>query len=174
MRDKMLLNSTGRRILKQRPLITKELMNPLSQLPVNTFGRHYYDFMITNGLDADSRAPIQYIQDEELAYVMLRYRQIHDFWHVLFDLKDISVETEILLKSIEFMQTGLMMNFLSAVVGPLRLNSYQRERLLKSRLPWALQVGDSIPFLLNVYYEEHFEMDLHELRRKLGIWLQEI
>lgn len=41
-------------------------------------------------LDVDGRASIKYIDDPELAYVMLRYRQVHDFWHVLSGL-DISI-----------------------------------------------------------------------------------
>lgn len=46
--------------------------------------------MKRHGFGVDSRAPVRFIDDPELAYVMLRYRQVHDFWHVLSGL-DISV-----------------------------------------------------------------------------------
>ena len=32
--------------------------------------------------------PVALVDDEELAYVLLSYRQVHDFWHVLVRLAD--------------------------------------------------------------------------------------
>ena len=54
----------------------------LSKLPSNTFGHHYYQFMSSNGLSAQ-RAQTKFVEDEELAYVMTRYRENHDFLHTL-------------------------------------------------------------------------------------------
>ena len=51
-----------------------------------TFGRAYGAFMGRHGFDADDRSPVTLVDDEELAYVLLRYRQVHDYWHVLFGL----------------------------------------------------------------------------------------
>ena len=31
----------------------------------------------------DERSPVHFVDDPELAYVMRRYREAHDFWHVL-------------------------------------------------------------------------------------------
>jgi ubiquinone biosynthesis protein COQ4 len=41
-----------------------------------TFGETYAAFMLRNGFDPDERSPVQYIDDSELAYIMLRYRQV--------------------------------------------------------------------------------------------------
>ena len=53
------------------------------------------------------RPAVRFVDDLELAYVMARYRQVHDFWHVLSGLET-DVFGEIALKWFEFMQTGTM------------------------------------------------------------------
>ena len=109
---------------------------------------------------------MKYIDNNELAYVMLRYRQIHDFWHVLTGL-GVSVEEEIALKWLEFTQTGLPMTMLSAFVGPLRLSQEERTRL-NNWIPWAIQCGGTSQFMLNIYYEELLQRNLNDVRQSLG------
>ncbi|KAH9276919.1 hypothetical protein BASA83_000431 [Batrachochytrium salamandrivorans] len=77
IRDKMLLDPTGRRILRERPLISSQSLDleRLRNLPANTFGRSYIAFLDKHNVTPDSRDEVKYIEDEELAYVMLRYRQ---------------------------------------------------------------------------------------------------
>jgi ubiquinone biosynthesis protein Coq4 len=41
---------------------------------------------------------VRFVDDEELAYVAQRYREIHDFMHVLLGLNSISVHDEIAVK----------------------------------------------------------------------------
>jgi ubiquinone biosynthesis protein COQ4 len=65
---------------------------------------------------------VRFVNDEELAYIMLRYRQVHDFWHVLAGLPP-SVLAEIALKWFELSVTGLPVCALSSFVGPLRLSA---------------------------------------------------
>lgn len=60
------------------------------------------------------------IDQPELAYAMTRYREIHDFLHVLTGLPP-TVEGELALKTLEAVQTGLPMAALSAIAGPLSL-----------------------------------------------------
>ena len=62
------------------------------------------------------------MDDAELAYVMQRFRELHDFWHVLFDLPPTEFG-EIILKHVEMTQTKLPVCALSAFMGPLRLDS---------------------------------------------------
>lgn len=44
-----------------------------------------------------------FVDDEELAYVITRAREVHDFWHVLFDCHT-NVFGELALKGLEFVQ----------------------------------------------------------------------
>jgi ubiquinone biosynthesis protein COQ4 len=85
LRDSMLVHKTGRKILRTRPLINVETIDfeKLSTLKQSTFGYAYYRFVKDNNVSPMDRVDVKYIDDEELAYVMLRYRQTHDFFHVL-------------------------------------------------------------------------------------------
>ncbi|KAH6688813.1 ubiquinone biosynthesis protein Coq4, partial [Leptodontidium sp. MPI-SDFR-AT-0119] len=53
----------------------------------------------------DERDSVQYIDDEECAYVMQRYRECHDIVHSVLGIPGAFVEGEVALKSFEFMNT---------------------------------------------------------------------
>lgn len=38
------------------------------------------------GFDPDARRPVNFVDDVELAYVMLRYRQLHDLTHTILGM----------------------------------------------------------------------------------------
>jgi len=82
---KMLSDATGSRILKEQPRITSEIINfdKLGELPENTFGRKYADMMNRLGITPDSRKPVRFVEDPQHAYIMQRYRETHDFCHLL-------------------------------------------------------------------------------------------
>jgi len=170
---KMQQDLGGRRILSEKPYINSDTlkMKDLSLLPTNTFGYGYYQFMNDRGFEADDRTRVKFIDSEELVYVMQRYREVHDFWHVLSGL-DTTVLDELGLKALEFLQTGLPMCALSSFFGPIRLTMYERYLFIKYYLPWAVKTHNSIPFLMNIYFEELLEEDLETLKRKLGFHFQ--
>ncbi|CAG8511345.1 10802_t:CDS:2 [Funneliformis caledonium] len=172
MRDHMLRDKTGRRILRERPRIHSSTIDIpyLSSLPLGTFGKEYTNFLDGQNVTPDTRVKVQYIYDDELAYVMQRYRECHDFFHALTKLPA-NVEGELALKWFELAQTGMPMTLLSSIFGPLKLSSKERERLFKKYVPWALQCGSQCKFLLNVYYEEHWNKNIDEMRNELGIYL---
>ncbi len=74
-------------------------------MPEGSFGRAYANFMGTRSFRADDRPPVRFIADPELAYVALRARQVHDFWHVLFACPT-TVLGELAIKAIEFVQVA--------------------------------------------------------------------
>jgi len=45
------------------------------------------------------------VDDEELAYVLTRMREVHDFWHVLFEC-DTTVMSELAVKALEFVHVS--------------------------------------------------------------------
>ncbi|KAJ3269056.1 Ubiquinone biosynthesis protein [Terramyces sp. JEL0728] len=170
LRNRLLLSKQGRQILKEKPIISSSTidLNYLSQLPKDTFGFAYHSFLKTHNVSPDTRSDIKYVGDSQLAYVMTRYRQIHDFWHTLVDLPT-TVEAEIGLKYFEYFQTGLPMNGLAAMAGPLNLNSEQRKTLAEIYIPWSVHCANSATFLMEVYYEKMFENKLDDVIRELGI-----
>ena len=60
------------------------------------------------------------MQDIELAYVMQRYREVHDTLHVLLGY-DVSVPEELAVKWYEMGHLGLPFAALASFLGPVRL-----------------------------------------------------
>ena len=100
---------------------------------------------------------------------LLIFRKLHDLWHVLFGLDNITIESELALKAIEWTQTGLPMNFLSVLLGPLNLDCKARGRFYSTLLPWAIQAGSNANFLMNYMYEEKLNLPLAFVRKELNI-----
>ena len=165
----MLSSPTGRRILRDRPRMTSQTLHMpyLRSLPANTVGRCYAGWLDREGVSPDTRDTVKYIDDEECAYVMLRYRECHDFYHALTGLP-IVVEGEVSLKAFEFANTLLPMTGLS-MFAALRLKPEERRRFFRVYAPWAIRNGLKGKEVVNVYWEEELERDVEELRRELGI-----
>ncbi|KAF9967249.1 Ubiquinone biosynthesis protein, partial [Actinomortierella ambigua] len=111
---------------------------------------------------------VHFVDSEELAYVMRRYRETHDFYHTLTNLP-VTVDGEIALKWFEMVQTGLPMTMLSSFFGPLRLSSEERSRLFEVYVPWALENGSNCKPLMNVRWEEWMDKPVDEVRSELGV-----
>lgn len=170
MRQKMTQSNEGRQILLDRPRVNLKSINfqNIKNFPDNSFGKSYYNFMTKYNITPDSRKETRFISDSELSYVIQRYREVHDMWHVLFSLP-INLFGELALKSVEFLQTGLPMPGLSALLGPLALNMNQKAVFLSKVLPWAIYNASRSVDLMSVYYEMHLKTDLNSFRRDLGI-----
>jgi len=171
LRDIMLQSDEGRRVLRNRPKVNTETidMDLLARLPEGTFGKSYFLWLERCGVTPDTREPVRYIADPELAYVMQRYRECHDFYHCICSLP-VNVESELALKYFEFANTGLPMTAIAAIFGPLRLDAEKRSKLWKEYVPWALRCGGIAKPLINVYWEERWDQNAAELKRELGIW----
>ena len=141
----------GRLILSERPVVDSSTINGdhLRQLNENTFGHAYGRFLERYGFDPDDRTPVSLVDDEELACVLLRYRQVHDFWHVFVRLPP-TVHGELVLKWFELVHTGLPVAAFSALFGPLRLSVKTTKAVV--RCPRAL--GDDAGARLHTEYAE--------------------
>jgi ubiquinone biosynthesis protein COQ4 len=171
LRDRMLASPEGRQILRDRPRVNSDTvdMNELRELPNGTFGHAYISWLDKCGVTPDTRTLARYIDDPELAYVMQRYRECHDFYHTICNLP-VSVPGELALKFFEFANLGLPVAAISALFGPLRLNSHELGRLWNEYIPWAMKCGGTAQCLITVYWEKRWEMDISKLKQELGIW----
>jgi ubiquinone biosynthesis protein COQ4 len=91
LHDIMKKDETGRLILQDRPLIHNAAFDfdELEKKP-GTFGHAYATFMKGHGFDPDGRSQVRFVQDPDLAYVMLRYRQVSQNLHkVLHEMKKV-------------------------------------------------------------------------------------
>lgn len=156
----------GRIILIEQPRVRSPFVDfaHLRGLPQNTFGKQYIDMMDSSGLDPDCRPVVKHIQDLELAYVYQRYKEIHDFLHLILRRRT-SVTEEIELKVFEFTQLRLLSAAAAACFGPLRLTPQQQLAFFSEHWITLQKKAEKSKFCMNVYYEQHFEEDMSEFRR---------
>uniref|UniRef100_UPI0037E9857F ubiquinone biosynthesis protein COQ4 homolog, mitochondrial isoform X2 n=1 Tax=Semicossyphus pulcher TaxID=241346 RepID=UPI0037E9857F len=170
LRDRMRSDPEGYAVLTERPRIRLSTLdlNKMASLPDGSFGREYVRFLEDNRVTPDSRADVKFVDNEELAYVMQRYREVHDLLHTLLGMPT-NMMGEVAVKWFEAAQTGLPMCALGAVLGPLRLNASRLQSLFTSLGPWALQNGRRSRCILSIFYERRWEQDLDDLRQELNI-----
>eukprot|EP01084_Bolivina_argentea_P009036 16913_1 len=171
MRKAMMSCPDGRRVLESKPVVSNASIRSarLEYMPVGSFGKAYADFMAINGFNTDGRRPVTLVDDEELAYILLRYRQVHDLWHTLFNLPP-TITGEVALKWIEMVQTGLPSATLGALLGPASIKSAKvRKNMRTIYVPWALRAGRRAQNLMSVLYEEEWETNIDDLRKRLHI-----
>ncbi|XP_077593122.1 ubiquinone biosynthesis protein COQ4 homolog, mitochondrial isoform X1 [Stigmatopora nigra] len=88
LRDRMRNDPEGYTILTERPRIRLSTLDlqKMASLPEGSFGREYLRFLEDNHVTPDSRAAVKFVDNEELAYVMQRYREVHDLLHTLLGM----------------------------------------------------------------------------------------
>lgn len=170
LQRKMLNDPEGALILKEKPVINSTVLdlNKLATYPENSFGKEYFDFLKINNITPDTRKPVRFIENEEQAYVMQRYREIHDFTHCILGLKT-NMLGEVTVKIFEAIQLDLPMCWLAGVFGMLRLGPKHTQVYLDQNLPWIIQNAKQSRPLINVYFEKYFEKNIHELRSELNL-----
>ncbi len=179
LHQSMTTTEEGRRVLSEKPrILTTGIASgaggvdfaALRALPPNTFGAQYAAWMDSHGYHPNDRSSVQFVDDPELAYVMQRYREVHDLWHVLVQCPT-SVLGEVAQKWWEAVQTsGLPITVISSLIGPFRLSLAEQSALVSTYIPWALRSRTTINTpLLAVYWEEYFDQPIEQVRKRFGI-----
>ncbi|KAG8184289.1 hypothetical protein JTE90_008975 [Oedothorax gibbosus] len=170
IRDKMMQDPEGISILHDKPRISSSSLDYqfLESLPKGTLGHAYLAFLKDNNVTPDTRRPVHYVDDAEIAYVIQRYREVHDFNHTLLGMPT-NLLGEVCVKWVEAIQTGLPMCVAGALLGPLRLSAKQRQKYLESYLQWSISCGQQAKFLMNIYFEKRWQQNLDDLRKELNI-----
>ena len=70
-------------------------------------------------MSPDTRLPVRFVDDPELAYVMQRYREVHDLMHTVLGMNT-KLVGEVAVKWVEGLQTGLPMCLGGALMAPIR------------------------------------------------------
>ncbi|XP_020292198.1 UDP-sugar transporter UST74c-like, partial [Pseudomyrmex gracilis] len=168
--QQMKSTAEGQRILEQKPRVNTSTvdLSYLKDLAPGTVGRTYREFLDNNKVSPDDRAAVQFVDDVELAYVMQRYREVHDIFHAML-LMPTTMLGEVTVKWVEALQTRLPMCIAGAIFGASRLRSRQRELYLNHHLPWGINTALNAKFLLGIYYEERWEQSLEDFHREMNI-----
>ena len=162
-RDRMRSDEAGRRILRDRPRITDATLERARACAPGTLGNAWATFMNARKFDPRDRPPVRFVDDEELAYVATRWREVHDMWHVLFECPT-TVQGELALKALEFAQSGAPAPALAALVASARLARDDRRFLFDRLVPWARRAGARAADLVCLEYERELDAELRELR----------
>ena len=166
---KMQSDEEGSRILLDRPKLSSETLDlvELMKLSPDTLGGAYARYYKMHGFQFGAREPVRYVDSTDKAYVMRRYREIHDVLHVLIGFP-VSVTGEIALKWFELKQTGLPMTALAAFFGPIRAEPDLRPQLFLY-IDAALSSAQTSTLFMNIMVEEHWDKKLEDLREEKGI-----
>lgn len=172
---KMLQNEEGREILNDRPRLNSQNIDygRLENLGKNTLGYHYSQFYVMNQVSPDTRKEVQFVDDADLAFVMQRYRELHDIMHTILD-QPTTIKGEVIVKAFEGVQTRLPLCILGGLVGPVRLSHSERLEYFRKDLRWAIQTATNCQFLMSVYFEKRFDQDIDDLRRELRLTLLDV
>lgn len=160
----------GTEILRTKPRINSQTIDlkKLKSLPEGTLGRTYIHFLDSNKVTPDSRDMVQYIDDINLAYVLQRYREVHDLLHTILYMPT-NMLGEVTVKWVEGFQTRLPMCIGGGLFGAVRLAPKQRKNYVEHNLPWAIKTGMTARFFLNTHFEKRWEQPMDELLRELNI-----
>jgi ubiquinone biosynthesis protein COQ4 len=163
-------DAEGSLILKEKPIINSKTvdLNKLAKLPSGSFGYEYVKFLDSNQITPDSRKQVMFIEENELAYVMTRYRQIHDFTHCILGMRT-NMLGEVTVKIFEAIQLGLPMCWLAGLFGMLRLGPKHTKLYIDRNLPWVIANAQNAKPLISVYFERHFEKSIDQLRKELNL-----
>jgi ubiquinone biosynthesis protein COQ4 len=160
----------GKKILNQKPRVNKDSLNfnDLKNLNKDTLGYLYYQYMSKNDFSPDHRPIVEYIPDLELAYVCQRYKETHDFYHVLLNLGR-SVRGEVALKWFEALHLRLPSSSIAGLFGNLRLTPSEIIYLYSGLLPSVVENSKNSKFVMGIFYEQRLEQNIEDLRNELNI-----
>ena len=163
-------SEAGSKILTSKPRITSTSLNmsTLFSLPTTTLGYHYYTFIQGHHFTPDERPKSKYIPDMELAYVNQRYKETHDFYHVLLGY-DISVVEEIAVKWFEALHLRLPSASISSVFGQMRLSFSDQGLLIRKYIPHVKLNAEQASFMLNQDFEGLLDKDIDYVRKEMNI-----
>lgn len=175
LRKRVMKTASGREMVEalapaRFPTGGTEALVAMRELGDGTLGREYARFMDSRSFVPEDRPAVRFVDDPRDAWVLQRYRDVHDLWHVLTEMPT-SVLGELGQKWFEAAHTGLPVAVLSAVVGPARLSSEQRMVLFRDVVPWAVSCGRNANDLLAIRYEERLTCNVEDLRREWKITL---
>jgi ubiquinone biosynthesis protein COQ4 len=166
----------AQRLLAARPELRSDQVDyeALRRMPEHTLGGAYVRHLDRNAITADYQAaPTRYIDDEDMAYLMRRFRQTHDVWHALLGL-GIAGHEEVVIHWFSYGQLRLPVSAMIMFFGSLKHVVLERRwGALRHSLREAYELGRHAPPLLGVYWEEQWEDPLVDVRDRYGLHVLE-
>jgi ubiquinone biosynthesis protein COQ4 len=166
----------GERLLRERPLLTRETceLGDLLRLPHGTFGYEYACWMRDNDFTPGLMERTPRTDDPNLAYLARRSTQVHDFWHVLSGYnRDPIGELGVLAFTYgQAHPRGIGFILLGVVARSIRESLRSRGVPFTPLIPYlwrAYRRGRRASFLTPLVLEDYFSLPLDSVRQTLGI-----
>jgi ubiquinone biosynthesis protein COQ4 len=170
--EEMRAHPEGRRVLAERPELSSELVDydALRRLPASTLGGAYVRHLDGNGITADYQAArTRHVDDEDMAYLMRRFRQTHDVWHALLGL-GIAGHEEVIIHAFSYGQLRLPVSAMIMTFGTLKHIVLERRwGALRHSLREAYDVGRAAEPLLEVVWEDQWGDPIDQVRARYGV-----
>jgi ubiquinone biosynthesis protein COQ4 len=162
----------GRRLLDERPELSSERIDydALRSLPLSTLGGAYARHLDDHGLSADYQAAAtRHVDDPDIAYLMRRYRQTHDVWHVLLGL-EIAGHEEVLIHAFSFGQLRLPVSAMIMVLGGMKHIVLERRwGALRHSMLESYRAGREADPLMPVCWEDLWDEPLDDVRDRYRV-----
>lgn len=109
-------------MLIERPSVNSETVDVdyLASLERGKFGREWIEWLKENGVGPDGRAEADYMTTSEHKYLIQRYRESHDFYHLLLRMP-VTQLGETVVKYFEMAQMNMPVAGFAAAGGTLRI-----------------------------------------------------
>ena len=171
LRNEMKADPTGVRILDTKPRINEETLplNRLRNFESNTLGKAYFDFMTKYEFSSNERPLVEYIPDLELAYILQRYRETHDFYHILLGLSSIEIIDELAVKLFEALNLRLPSSSMMALSSFYLLDWQAKTFFIEKYAKQLVAQREGNKLVLNYYFEENLHKPIDLVRAELGI-----
>ncbi len=170
--DRAMVGGRPPAIMVKRPEIDDEHvdLDALRRLPADTLGGAYVRHLDRNDLALYvSPTSPEHVDDPEIRYLIHRYRQVHDIWHVLLGLGTRGHE-EVLLHAFVLGHLRLPISALVVMFGTLKHMILEaRWAALRHALLASYRSGRRASPLLMVTWEELWSRPLDDVRRQFGV-----
>jgi ubiquinone biosynthesis protein COQ4 len=159
-------------IMSRRPELCSDQVDydALRRLPADTLGGAYARHLDLNGLSADYQAAeTRYVDDEDIAYLMRRFRQTHDVWHTLINV-GIEGWEEVTVHAFSLGQLHLPVSWMVLLFGGIKHGLLERRwDALTKTMPRAYQIGRRAQPLMPVIWENMWDEPLPKVRARFQV-----
>ena len=161
----------GRYILSKRPRVNHDTINlaELQKLPSNSFGYLFQKHMVDNGFDKGIQEPPRSpFESPNTAYAKARWRETHDFRHVLTGMPP-KLADETIIAAFQYGNHKNTWSLLVMIIAP--LFTWKPISPLKQWLSMyeAYKAGKDATCLASVAYETEFKTPIEQLRKKWNV-----
>ncbi|MEZ4450530.1 MAG: Coq4 family protein [Nannocystaceae bacterium] len=159
-------------LLRDRPVFDATTVDfeALRRLPAESLGGAYVRHLDDHGIEVHAaETSDEFIADADARYLIYRYRQTHDVWHVLVGV-GIAGHEEVLIHAFAYGQVRLPVSAMIMALGGVKhLVLEGRWLALRRGLLAAYRSGRDADPLLGVRWEALWDRDLDEVRRRFGV-----